>query len=419
MADDFAARVVSRQVGIVASTIFAQGDKHFDDGVHMCSARSGSLAELYPDIHFFLPPGQLGVLGSGAGLLVGEAYIKAIAETIERYALAVYRPTDIQLGAAISLANTFDWSAIPVLFSRVPNSEQWRPILFNPESLIRWIPATSLRTGNEVLVPLVMARIHVPPGPGESFCFQASSGSAVHTSYLLALQSALLELVERDTVEIVWMTRLSLPEIQASEFIDPAWLRLSRLDDSHFVRQRYFDASSILGVPTVYAVRQIKLPLGHDTIVTCASSLSLQEAALKTRIDASAQQLMRIHEVRDLPYSRFKDRTGSLTADALPTAPNLDFLSQGVNEKTIRVGLCTDLDGLIRRLLQHSELYVVETTTDEMRDVGLAGVRVIAPGLLSVSMNDEKYLEHPRLRRTCPQTTPPHETLNLAPQPFC
>ena len=112
---------------------------------------------------------------------------------------------------------------------------------------------------------------HLTARRGENFWQSISTGVAAHTHLATALASAICEVIERDAIALTWLCRLRLPRIEIDDpvpdVLAPALerLRLSK------IQQYFFDATTDLRVPTVYAVQ---LVAGHDKLsqfVSCAT----------------------------------------------------------------------------------------------------------------------------------------------------
>src|SRR5262249_52574232 len=123
---------------------------------------------------------------------------------------------------------------------------------------IRWVRGVSLLDGRPAWVPAAMVFMKLAPlCATERFTLQISTGCAAHVSIDRVLVSGLSEVIERDAISLVWLQQLPLPRIELDDV--PAWL------DAYLAREArqaggvetaFFDATTDLGVPTVYGVQR-------------------------------------------------------------------------------------------------------------------------------------------------------------------
>src|SRR5262249_41744709 len=143
----------------------------------------------------------------------------------------------------------------------------------DPKLPIRWVRALSLLTGNLVYVPAIMVYLYTGHAtPGERFWIPITTGCAAHRSYERALLAAILEVIERDAISLVWLQKLRLPRIVIDRF-SPALASYWRHYEQGSAELEYcfFDATSDLGVPTVYGVQVSKINNRLSTLVSCSA----------------------------------------------------------------------------------------------------------------------------------------------------
>ena len=158
---------------------------------------------------------------------------------------------------------------------------------------IRWVKAVSLHDGELVWVPLVMAFMHVHPVlPSEQFWLQISTGCAAYTSYEQALVRAIYEVVERDAISLLWHQRLPLPRINLDGMSPELALLLARVaKQPQNVLYEFYDATTDLGIPTVYARQTARHNPDLRTLVSCSTASSLDEAVQKVICDMGALRI--------------------------------------------------------------------------------------------------------------------------------
>lgn len=427
---DILARAISPQVGVVASLNEARPTTLFGGGLNMFSAQSGDLETLHPELRFDARgAAPLTAIGSACSQDPETARRRAVYEALERHAAAVYDPSEVLTASAIELgSDALPWTILPELHVRGA-ADQWTTTRLDHKAPIRWVRGFDLVGKREIYVPLVMAHIYVWPGDGESFWPQSTAGVAAHRSLEQALAGAILELVERDAVETVWMLRLPLPQIEV-EGVRPELDRLAATDDAGFVDQRYYDATRDLGIPTIYAVRTLAPPVGHDIIVSCASDATFAEAAFRARLEAGGQQLMRLHECRGAAYCRFPGDEGWPISDAIAQRPDFSFLDSAQPPERAGERAASGVDQIgweLRTLVahlapSHPHIVALNLSTSESLALGIHVARVIVPTLAAVSPTpDQRFLRHRRLAEVARHfglPAPTADGLNPMPQPF-
>lgn len=366
---------------------------------------------------------------SAGGLSLADADLArlvAIAEGAERYAGRNYTA----LQPVTATASALDG---PVLdLARLPRCSPAelaagcpiRPP--DPGQPIRWVRGFGIRTGDPVWVPAVMACYGLPPASdAERFWYRISTGCAAHFDPAEALVRGIFEVIERDAIAVSWLQRLPLPLLRAGQLSDSAG-RIVTWADRHFIDAYLFDATTDMGVPTVYCL----LVAPHDDTVRqaagCASARSLPAAAEKALLEAiGARQT-----------SHAAASTASLPSDgtwpmaSAQRACAYDFLLSGARDRVAaaeRPALPAEpaeaLRWLIRSLDRHDmPAYAVDRTPPEVAAVGLTVMAVLIPDLQPMSLDRRaQFLAHRRLYSAPARmgyTAHREEDLNPWPQPF-
>jgi ribosomal protein S12 methylthiotransferase accessory factor len=265
----------------------------------------------------------------------------------------------------------------------------------------------------------------------EQFWFPISTGCAAHVSYLRAVLAGIYEVIERDAISVVWLQKLALPRIELDYIppeLEPYWQRYeSCLGD---LEHHFFDATSDLGIPTVYCVQVAKHNPGVSQIVACSTGSSIVTAVAKVMRDTVPLRFA-LQTARKPPdeWDDFTDLLHGASYMCHPdSAAAFDFL---LNARTR-----TKLDGIrttpdekealhqILRILRQKKMqtYIVDLSTDEAIRCGMRVVRVIIPGLQPLSFRYRaRFLGHPRLYEapvSMGYRALPEQDLNHWPQPF-
>jgi ribosomal protein S12 methylthiotransferase accessory factor len=371
--------------------------------------------------------------GGGTDIDGERALFLAIAEGLERYSASTYRADQFVRASGADLgASALDLESIPACSQRELSSPFCPLSLPTKHEPIRWVRGISLLDGRLTYLPAVMVYLHVrPETPAERIWLPISTGCAAHETYEKALVHAILEVVERDAISLVWLQQLELPRIDIDDpaAVGPCWDRLLRR--SHDLDYAFFDATTDLGFPTVYALQVAHADNLAATLVSCATDLSASAAVAKCIRDMAAVREA-FREPRHVPtnVAEFSDVFHGATYMARREhAGAFDFLlrSRARRKLTEMVSpVSIDADGLrfvVEGLRQaHLEAFAVDLTTDEAIRSGFRVVRAIIPGLQPLSFHQSaRYLAHPRLYaapRLMGHPVRCEERLNAWPQPF-
>lgn len=366
----------------------------------------------------------------GSGVVLDEALIRALGETIERYA---------QLVAEIRLHGEIVWASYETIADRgepvvrdgnlifFSDAQHARPDFpfqpFSRSKPLGWIRALSLVQESPVWAPaqLLLVGYRVRRSDGEPWLLPAvTTGSAAHTDRRHALRNALLELVQIDAAMGHWYSAAQAPEI----LLDQRTAALGALLTRHFppggpVPRFYWLPSPDLPGFTVACV----LRRGPGEIPVAAVGLGcdlrLVDALYKAVLEATGvaqlakitlfDQLLSEPPLKDAPgqahgifdldqnvalYARpgngryidekFGSRppipAGELPPDALgDTSQDVRLLVEGFRG----IG---------------KELLFLDLTTPDIRELGFTALRVWSPDTLSLPLPSAPPALHPRFR---------------------
>lgn len=341
---------------------------------------------------------KLEMTGAGGDVDAEQAKIKAIAETLERYCSCVYKDEQFILATANELeGEALDLDDIP----QVSEEEAQHPdcIIGKPDKnkKIRWVRGMSLTQNRLIWVPAVMTYLYIPLHDNERFWIPISTGCAIHRSYEEALINGINEIVERDSIALTWLHRLELPKLEINESLLPSWVLefYHRVRDQPFFETEFFNATTDLGIPSIYSVQTTPYNSKVASLVMATTDLDPMIAFSKIlREGASLRIALQNKEIDEKPIDQFMDvMDGALYMGKKENMHKFDFLkkSKRVNSlhemPSITSGdLNHDLVYLINKLKEKGhEVIAVDLTTDEARRSGMRAVRVIIPSLMPLS----------------------------------
>jgi ribosomal protein S12 methylthiotransferase accessory factor len=401
-------------------------------------SRLGDLAPVWAHIGY-KPPGGFAptsIDGSGAALSDKECALVCLAEGLERYCTSVFSSEQFVVATAKELGGAaLDLNTI----ARCSTKELAHPLcpLAAPDVdlPIRWVQALSLLDGKVIYVPAVMVYLHAGYlGPGERIWIPITTGCAAHRSYERALLSAILEVIERDAISLVWLQSLPLPKIEIDDFppvLKPYWENYQQ--GSAELEYFFFDATTDIGVSTVYGLQVSRFNKHVTTLVSCSAALDPTDAVAKVIRDMASCRLP-FRKPRQVPanWDNFRDLFHGATYMARSEqAGAFDFLLKSDDRISLsHMGAVENTDDrkALRDMIQRFRrkaisIFAVDLSTDEAVRSGFRVVRVIIPALQPFSFHYRaKYLGHPRLYeapRLMGHAVHNEEALNQWPQPFC
>jgi ribosomal protein S12 methylthiotransferase accessory factor len=196
---------------------------------------------------------------------------------------------------------------------------------------------------------------------------------------------------------------------------------------------RFFDASTDLGLPTVYAVETFDHSSHIAQMVSCATELDPARAIAKIcRESVSGHTALRFAPPAPESLDDLIEVThGAVYMGHRSRREAFEFLldqPREIRRLSDMSNMATgsprgDLDRLLDIFRSRGiEVFCVDVTTDEARSVGFHVVRVIIPQLMPLSFTYRaRYLAHPRLYAAPPLFGHPaafEADLNHWPQPF-
>ena len=334
----------------------------------------------------------------GSHWLRSAARAAAVGEALERHSAAYVPPGSGLLATAAELGDTAVSPDRFALFHPAQYAAERFPFApFTAQTSVRWVEGFSLEDGRNAWLPaqLVYLPIADHDAGEELIGYSTSSGVACGPTVEEAILSALLELVERDAFMLVWRNRLSLPKLD--------WTgdeRLSRLDERYFaptgLRYAAVDLSVFFGVPAVLGVvHGSRGELGALGVgAGCGSSIEI--AWRKALAEAFA-----VHShVRDALYERpellmrpaeeirtFDDHIFFYGSEERAHAAAFLDASRETRSTTEidplpGSDIREEIEEVVRRLACRGVTsYAVDVTAPDVREAGLAVMRVVCPEL--------------------------------------
>jgi ribosomal protein S12 methylthiotransferase accessory factor len=398
--------------------------------------RLGDVGQVFPNVRKKLQANSpVAINGRGVGVDPQQTLIPALGEALERYCTCAFTNQQFIWATARELgSDALDLDSIP----RCSRAELAHPRcpLIAPDKYapLRWVRGLSLRNGRPIYLPLVMVYIYTGfASPGERIWVQITTGCAAHTTLERALVAAILEVVERDAISLTWLQQLPLPRIEVDYLpsqLAPCWELYQR--SSKELEYTMFEATTDLGLPTVYGLRVSRPNSNLTTLVSCSTAIEPADAVAKVMCDMAACPIsFRKPSSAPASWDNFTELLhGARFMAHAKQSHAFDFLLHSGRRQTLSSMLSLHnptkisplqlvLDQLARN---HFEVYAVDLSTDEALNSGMRVVRVVIPGLQPFSFHYRaQYKGHARLYdapRRMGYTARREEQLNEWPQPF-
>jgi thiazole/oxazole-forming peptide maturase SagD family component len=366
----------------------------------------------------------------GAGIFLEEVLWRTLGETVERYAQlisGIHYQADIIMATYDELVNSGARVISAEKFAFFTDAQYLRPEFpfrpFSRESVIGWLKAPSLLDEGDIWVPaqLVLIGYIVKQMEGEPWLLSAvTTGSAAHTNQVLALRTALLELIELDSVIGHWYSPVAASEI----VLDQRTRAIERLIERQFFRHKlrpafYWLPNADLPGMTVACVARQKPGVLPAVGIGLGCSLSLTEAMYKALLEAVgvehlAPALLAVNSIDGNGEAR-----GSIDPQQIfDLDQNVAFYAAGENSALIDAKfsqtsslMASELppDSMLEpaaqaRFLIESfrqtgkELVILDLTTVDVRSLGFTALRVWSPDTLGMSLPSCVPMLHPRFQ---------------------
>jgi ribosomal protein S12 methylthiotransferase accessory factor len=308
---------------------------------------------------------------------------------------------------------------------------------FDPGQCIEWIWGIRISDSEPMLVPMDLV---FGSRQGPRLYRANSNGAACHSSFHHAVLGGIYETIERDSLMVVWMNRLSLPvNAPADATSDTAGVRRDLAALS--LDLKCVDITTDLEIPVTLGVLTDKL---NKDFLLVNPVASLSRSQLDRKLDRELTQFCRPYLSNRQCYTNRVSASsdpGSVKSlpDHLKFYQNREkirharFLTSGPTRKDgvhqalagepgeVKEELSMILDRLSRRGYQ---VIVVDCSVPMIRDLGLHAVKVLIPGLQALqsgyryaALGGKRLYQVPRLMGLARRDRRPGE-LNPWPHPF-
>ncbi len=339
-----------------------------------------------------------GDICSGKGLTLPEARVSALGEAVERYSGGVYYHEEVRYArrSEVSEASLDPRELVLYHSSQYPDL----PYAAYNDNRLGWIPARSLVSSEEVLVPALAVFMNYRAHADEEFLFPiTSNGLATGRTLLEAVWNAAGEVLERDAFMIAWLNRLPAHRFSALAHPDPeiAGLAKSYLRRKVEIRLYHLPADHDCAVFAGVALEApghggpaVVLGLGADPDPVLASRKAVLEVcqvrpALRRRL-RNPETRNRLRELLDDPHLVATIDDHDLLYASRESLSRLGFwldldeepFAWAPQEKNSAFANLSNLTTWLRG--KGKDLLYVNLTPPDMAELGLYTARAILPG---------------------------------------
>lgn len=376
------------------------------------------------------------VKSNGAHLDRESAWWALLGETFERYCASIYFEEDLLVATAndigshvIDLKNLIGYSDDQL------QDDDFPYIKPRKDNLMRWVRGTKLGNDSPHWIPAQLVYLgYEVCFPGEWFAPQISTGLACGQSKVHASVSGILECIERDSFMSIWMLGYQAPKLDIESVRDLVDDRLDPFLNSGRFIHYWSCVRTNIGIPVV--VCMVRTENANTYTVGAAANTSLANAVVKATTEAHHTRLwghdilrskaMGLYPEEPVDFEHhvatYIDGQNVAALAPLMLGPKLSKTDISLLDSN-NVGSNAEdrLERLCVLLAQAGfNVYDVDVTTDDVRELGLSVTKSIIPGLQPLHVGQGK--EHRDLRRLrCNAASwgvNMPNVLNLAPHPF-
>jgi ribosomal protein S12 methylthiotransferase accessory factor len=355
------------------------------------------------------------VYGCGRADTYEACDITGILEALERYAGTMMRGRRASVHG--SYAELKERAVDPRLFGLYDEALRSEPghamVPYHDDLSYDWIWAWSWKRQEPVLIPRQLAFYH-EPDQQNIFLRESSNGCGMGGSMEEAIFHALSEWIERDSFLVAWYNRLPLTRLSLEGVRDRNLLLICDRMEAFGYEMRFYDMTMDSGMPAIIGLLLNHTDDGGFKICLSAGAHIDPETAIAGalfEVSATAIQMgIVVPQNKDEVQAVWEDpsRVQGMDDHILrlghPDAPEMfDFILKAEGEpKDVREvfaswysqeppqDLTEELKGIVERILQHHpDLIVADQTTPELSEIGVHAVKVLVPGMLSMTFGHQ------------------------------
>jgi ribosomal protein S12 methylthiotransferase accessory factor len=240
-------RLYNRHVGPITS-LHLERPGLLDPAFYCGSCNHSPIDYLIPDLT--VRPGdahRMSIPGGGKGPGLQQPVVGALGELAERLLTILHFQAvvdDLECGTWKEMIRrghkALGPNDLPLFAPEQYSRNGFRFVPFLWDTPLRWIRATELLSGDEVLLPAQLVLLYYKRAAGEAMIgYPTSGGLAFHPDRRHAVLHGLYEYIERDAINVSWYCRLAprRVDLDLQDFLIRQWrLRQTRISTASLER---------------------------------------------------------------------------------------------------------------------------------------------------------------------------------------
>jgi ribosomal protein S12 methylthiotransferase accessory factor len=373
---------------------------------------------------------------SGSGFSPADAELRALMESVERYAINMVDESRFHWAPYNEVKKTAINPIDFILYNReLYVKHGFRCSQFSPDITIPWIDGYDTFSGKSILIP---ADFVYPPIRRKPLVLETSNGAAAHADKVLAILNGLFEVIERDALLIMWLNKLSMPILNVKSL--PLGFKESIKSINNFGMEiKLVDLTNDTQVPTIMAACYNKSADKYPSLVIGTGCHIDPEKALQKALFEMEISLLDIFEKPMKKNIGVKQIAKPYDHKLFYLNPKMRkywnfMLSSKKKKYTLpnRIGSSGKYNSnynLLMRVVRnlHTMNYrvlFIDITPTDIKRIGLSVVKVLIPGFQPLFFGNNLRLSSQRLRTVSirlgynRRSTDHMSELNLAPHPL-
>jgi len=367
----------------------------------------------------------------GASLNREAAFKAAVGESLERYCLASGNRKSWVFASSNELENPCNLDFFPQIPQILQDSDPSGYVEFSKDLKIDWVLGINLFTNQPTWLPANLIYVPYIPSQGIFFDRPISTGAALADSFNKAALLGLLEVIERDAFMLWWLSYCpkGFP-ISKSILKEAGIYHLLEIANQKGLSWHVFDLTNDVEIPVVVAISRARnSEFGASLSIGAAARLSLKDAIKKAVCEMahtrawqnamlSAQDSYNI-ELSTINFENISDHP-LFWAKYRPEKIWFESIAEKEYSQKIKI---TSLENLVYHLANKGfDIYAVDITSDDVRNLGAIVVKVIVPKLHPLEVGNFLHLKSSRLAKaigaSIEDITKIANSINHLPHPF-
>lgn len=212
---------------------------------------------------------------SGASLFSDEvAFLKCLAESIERHCCTVYKQSEFVHGSYGELKHK---AIDPQIVNGLSPEQRKQFSLFNfsDSTSFSWVWTHSLIDMRRKLIPAQLVYYNYKLLKGEKYIYPPiSTGAAGGSCTASAIVRGILEVVERDSYTVTYLNKLPVPQIELKSIRDNRIGLIRDILRRYHLQLAIIDVTTDLGIPCFTSILTDDTGIGAGTLVGLKASIN-------------------------------------------------------------------------------------------------------------------------------------------------